>query len=428
MEGEEVQDEVEEEVDSLTSEHLSSRHGGLLQVSPLLREYCAESLLSREEEQQLFQSLALLRRSALEVMVAAPGVVEGMMPLLEAAAAGTTAQNRLGTQLRGLASNGLLSEPLTTEQYLQQIETQMELHLEQIRSAVDREQRVALVADIVLHPTLWERVEALYQKSGAGDAQNRRLQRLLRTIQGQKERLVRHNLRLVIKHAAVYARHHHDIHDLIQEGTLGLMKAADLFDYRRGYKFSTYASRWILQTILNLLNEITYTIQVPNHISQVYRNVNGYIDQEVNRHGREPTPAKIAQALKMKERDVQRVLRSSWVTSSLHTPAGEEGESGELIDGVAEPEDAYEKVDLFLQYRVLLGAIERVPSERDRDILRRRYAIGYEESTLVDIAAVHGLTKERVRQIINQRLKEIRADLEGAPPSPQPSPSGRGLG
>ena len=413
MEGEEVQDEVEEEVDSLTSEHLSSRHGGLLQVSPLLREYCAESLLSREEEQQLFQSLALLRRSALEVMVAAPGVVEGMMPLLEAAAAGTTAQNRLGTQLRGLASNGLLSEPLTTEQYLQQIETQMELHLEQIRSAVDREQRVALVADIVLHPTLWERVEALYQKSGAGDAQNRRLQRLLRTIQGQKERLVRHNLRLVIKHAAVYARHHHDIHDLIQEGTLGLMKAADLFDYRRGYKFSTYASRWILQTILNLLNEVNFTIQVPRNISQAYRKVHHFIDEEVSCSGITPKPAQIAEALQLDEQEVHTVLHATWVSSSLNTPITDSEEANEFIDFVEEEEDSYEKVDLFLQYRVIKQLIEQIPSERDREILKRRYAIGYSESTLTDIADEYGLTKERIRQIINHHLKKMQTQLSG---------------
>jgi RNA polymerase sigma factor (sigma-70 family) len=192
------------------------------------------------------------------------------------------------------------------------------------------------------------------------------------------------------------------------------MRACDLYDFRRGYKFSTYASKWILQSILNLLNEINFTIHVPRNISQTYRNVNQYIDEAVKQSGVAPTAAEISKALELNEKDVNTALRSTWVVSSLNTPVDSSAaDSHEVMDLVKDEEDAYEKVDLFLQYRMVRQLIEKIPSERDRDILKRRYAIGYGESTLVDIAKVYGLTKERIRQIINGCIKNMRQELEG---------------
>ncbi len=411
----------EGESDFTPPESLSSRHHDLLQVSPLIREYCAEALLTREEEQSLFQKLADRNSEILALMLRITNVRKRAIELLNRKADEATQHQRLGTQLRGLSSSSVLEAPLTTEQYLDTIEEQMLSQLKAINEANDSGQQIRLISKIILHPTLRNEIREFYQRSystisspsTAAIENHTHIERLEKRVEALKEMLVRHNLRLVIKHAAVYAKHHLDIHDLIQEGTMGLMHASDLYDYRRGYKFSTYASRWILQTILNLLNEVNFTIQVPRNISQAYRKVHHYIDDQVSRSGITPKPAEIAHALELSEKEVNTVLHSTWVASSLNTPISDSAESDEFINFVEDEEDSYEKVDLFLQYRVIKKLIEEISSERDREILKRRYAIGYSESTLTDIADEYGLTKERIRQIINHHLKKMREQLAG---------------
>lgn len=399
---------------------LSSRHQDLLWVSPLLREHCADELLSREEEQALFEQISATHREIFTRMLKVTAALKGVIEWINHKAAEESPTHRLGTQLRGLHTSPILEAPLSTDAYTDYIE---ELVLEQIKKVNQcqvKTEQIALLSEIILHPTLRNEVAEIYrhayekirQRSEPATENHQRITRLQSKLEQLKHKVVKYNLRLVIKHAAVYAKHHLDIHDLIQEGTLGLMRACDLYDFRRGYKFSTYASRWVLQTILNLLNEITFTIQVPRNISQTYRNVNQYIDEQVKQCGTAPSSLEIAEALQLKEKDVITALRSTWVASSLNTPLNHEAESAELIDFIEdEEEDAYEKVDLFMQYRVIKQLIEKIPSERDREILKRRYAIGYGESTLEEIANIYGLTKERIRQIINQNLKVIRQEV-----------------
>ncbi len=407
----------------VTAEPLSQRHQDLLQISPLIREYCAETLLSREQEQALFQKIDDRNSEHLALMLRITHVREQVIKLLNRQLGDSTAQQRLGSQLRGLCDRGVLQSPLSTEAYLDYIEEMVKEQLKTINQCSDSRQQIRQISKLILHPTLRDEIRTLYQQCYRGIAapaaaaveNHRQIEQLERRINHLKEQLVRHNLRLVIKHAGVYAKHHLDIHDLIQEGTLGLMRASDLYDYRRGYKFSTYASRWILQTILNLLNEINFTIQVPRNISQSYRKIHHHIDQEVARSGSTPSSTQIAKALELDEQEVITVLRSTWVASSLNAPLTDSAESDELIDFVEDEEDSYEKVDLFLHYRVVKQLIEEIPSERDREILKRRYAIGYSESTLTDIANQYGLTKERIRQIINHHLKRMRELLSGQP-------------
>lgn len=414
----------ENTTDFVPPESLSPRHHDLLQLSPLIREYCAETLLSREEEQSLFQQLADRNRDLLALMLRITNVREQVIKLLNLKASEAAPHQRLGTQLRGLSTSSVLESPLTTEQYLDFIEEQMLSQLKEINEADDSRQQIKLISKIILHPTLRSEIQKAYQRSystipspsAAAIENHAHIERLERRVEALKEVLVRHNLRLVIKHAAVYAKHHLDIHDLIQEGTLGLIHASDLYDYRRGYKFSTYASRWILQTILNLLNEVNFTIQVPRNISQAYRKVHHYIDDQVSRSGITPKPAEIAHALDLNEKEVNTVLHSTWVASSLNSPVSDSAESSEFVDFIEDDEDSYEKIDLFLQYRVIKKLIEEIPSERDREILKRRYAIGYSESTLTDIADEYGLTKERIRQIINHHLMKMREQLAGENP------------
>ncbi len=405
----------------VTSEPLSQRHQDLLQISPLIREYCAETLLSREEEQAQFQKLADRNGDLLALMLRIAHVRERVIELFNLKAAESAPHQRLGTQLRGLSSKGVLETPLSTDAYLDFLEEMVLDQLKQINQNSDSKAQIKLISKIILHPSLMEEIKTLYHNcysaldkpAQAAIENHRHIAQTEAKIEAIKEHLVRHNLRLVIKHAAVYAKHHLDIHDLIQEGTLGLMHACDLYDYRRGYKFSTYASRWILQTILNLLNEVNFTIQVPRNISQAYRKVHHFIDEEVSCSGITPKPAQIAEALQLDEQEVHTVLHATWVSSSLNTPITDSEEANEFIDFVEEEEDSYEKVDLFLQYRVIKQLIEQIPSERDREILKRRYAIGYSESTLTDIADEYGLTKERIRQIINHHLKKMQTQLSG---------------
>ncbi len=402
-------------------DNLSPKHQDLLRLSPLLREHCSGKLLTREEEQQLFQQLSEKNRDILALQIQLPDVRNSALDLFNTKMDTSRSSERPGTQLRTLCSNPILESPLSTDQYTQQIEQQMTQHLQTINQCDDQVEQIRLLSDIVLHPSLREEIHTRYLDSyrktgkqpGTTERNHRRILRLKNEVETLKGVLVKHNLRLVIKHAALYAKHHIDIQDLIQEGTVGLLRACDLYDHRRGYKFSTYASRWILQTILNLLNEITFTIQIPRNMSQLYRTVNQYIDEEVKRGGRAPSPLKIADALDLEEEDVITALRATWVASSLNSPINDDPQSGEMIDFVEEEEDAYEKVDLFLQYRMIKQLIEKIPSERDRDILKRRYAIGYGESTLEDIANLYGLTKERIRQIINQHLKAMRQEVMG---------------
>ena len=403
----------------VTPDTLSPRHQDLLQVSPLLRDHCAEKLLSREEEQRFFQQMADYQRELFALNLQLTPVRESTIEMLNLKVAEPEPAHRLGTQLRALASSGILEKPLSTDAYMDQIEVEMFEQVRKINASRNSDEQIELIADIILHPTLREEVGHHYDEAytaltptDSQREQHQRITTLHQEIEALKDRLVKYNLRLVIKHAAVYAKHHLDLHDLIQEGTIGLMRACDLYDHRRGYKFSTYASRWILQTILNLLNEITFTIQVPRNISQTYRNVNRYIDQEVKRSGKAPSSLKIAAVLNIDEQDVLTVLRSTWVATSLNTPLDQDSsESNEIIDLVPDDEDAYEQVDLFMQYRLIKELIEQIPSDRDREILKRRYAIGYGESTLVEIAAEYGLTKERIRQIINQQIGKIREQI-----------------
>ncbi|MBT3309868.1 MAG: sigma-70 family RNA polymerase sigma factor [Gammaproteobacteria bacterium] len=401
---------------------LSPRHQDVLETSPLLREHCAAHLLTREEEQALFRQISTEHREIQARMVWIAPVRTAVMSLIDARVEELDSPERLAAQLRGLASSGLLENPLSTDEYLEFIGMQMIGHLQKLNSSSDAGEQIKLLAEIIVHPTLRREIDESYQqayeeiieKSEKVLANHARIKQLQSSVGALKDKLVKHNLRLIIKHAAVYAKHHIDIQDLIQEGTLGLMRACDLYDFRRGYKFSTYASKWILQSILNLLNEINFTIHVPRNISQTYRNVNQYIDEAVKQSGVAPTAAEISKALELNEKDVNTALRSTWVVSSLNTPVDSSAaDSHEVMDLVKDEEDAYEKVDLFLQYRMVRQLIEKIPSERDRDILKRRYAIGYGESTLVDIAKVYGLTKERIRQIINGCIKNMRQELEG---------------
>ncbi len=235
------------------------------------------------------------------------------------------------------------------------------------------------------------------------------LQELVASGEAARARLVESNLRLVVSLARRYTHRGIPLADLIQEGNMGLLRAAEKFDWRRGFKFSTYATWWIRQSITRFIADHARTIRIPVHMIETINRMVKVLGELQQQYGREPTAQEIGEAMEMPPEKVQEITRILPQPISLSTPVGDDQDS--VLEDLVEDRDTQEPDEAAARamLRDQMAAILESLTPRERKVLVRRFGLdGGQGYNLSDIGREMGVTRERVRQIEAKALRKLR--------------------
>jgi len=270
----------------------------------------------------------------------------------------------------------------------------LKAHAEELESLRDKLQNLENIAGLRIH-----QIKDVSKRMNIGEAKARRA----------KKEMIEANLRLVISIAKKYTNRGLQFLDLIQEGNIGLMKAVDKFEYRRGYKFSTYATWWIRQAITRSIADQARTIRIPVHMIETINKLNRVSRQILQEKGREALPEELAERMDMPENKILKVLKIAKEPISMETPIGDDEDShlGDFIEdkNILAPEDAALTSGLTGATESILNSL----TERESKVIRMRFGIGLNtDHTLEEVGKQFDVTRERIRQIEAKALRKMR--------------------